>query len=42
MENSAYTEVTLEMFETLWQHGYRNLGVALQSCLYRTERTCGG
>ena len=23
MENSPYTDVTLEIFETLWQHGYR-------------------
>src|SRR5918993_2737628 len=38
MEDSAYTEVTLEVFETLWQQGYRNVGVALQAYLYRTER----
>src|SRR5688572_20542006 len=38
MENSPYTEVTLEVFETMWQQEYRNLGVALQSCLYRTEQ----
>jgi proline dehydrogenase len=37
MENSPYTEVTLEIFETLWQQQYRNIGVVLQSCLYRTE-----
>jgi len=37
MENSPYTERTLEIFETLWEHQYRNLGVALQSYLYRTE-----
>src|SRR5262249_32953458 len=37
MENSPYTEVTLEVFETLWGLGYRNLGVVLQSALYRTE-----
>jgi proline dehydrogenase len=37
MENSPYTEVTLEIFETLWGLGYRNLGVVLQSALYRTE-----
>ena len=37
MENSAYTELTLEIFETLWKQGYRNLGVALQACLNRTE-----
>ena len=37
MENSPYTEVTLEVLETLWQQEYRSIGVALQSCLYRTE-----
>jgi len=38
MENSPYTEVTLEIFETLWRHGYRQLGVVLQSALYRSEQ----
>lgn len=38
MENSPYTDVTLEVFETLWQQQYRNLGVALQSGLRRSER----
>ena len=37
MENSPYTERTLEIFETLWDQQYRHLGVALQSYLYRTE-----
>jgi len=37
MENSPYTDVTLEIFETLWQHGYREMGVVLQSALYRSE-----
>ena len=37
MENSPYTEVTLDIFETLWQQEYRNIGVVLQSCLYRSE-----
>jgi proline dehydrogenase len=37
MENSPYTEVTLDVFETLWGLGYRNLGVVLQSALNRTE-----
>jgi proline dehydrogenase len=37
MENSQYTDVTLEVFETLWQQQYRNVGLALQACLYRTE-----
>ena len=38
MENSPYTEVTLEIFETLWQQGHRTIGVVLQSALYRTEQ----
>ena len=37
MENSPYTDVTLDIFEMLWQHGYRQMGVVLQSALYRTE-----
>ena len=37
MESSAYTDVTLEIFETLWRHGYRQIGVVLQSALYRSE-----
>ena len=37
MESSAYTDVTLEIFETLWRHGYRQMGIVLQSALYRTE-----
>jgi proline dehydrogenase len=38
MERSRYTEVTLEVFETLWQQQYRNIGVALQAGLRRSER----
>lgn len=37
MENSPYTQVTLDIFETLWQQQYRNVGVVLQSYLYRSE-----
>ncbi len=36
MESSAYTDVTLSIFELLWQQGYRNIGVVLQADLYRT------
>src|SRR5688572_20374078 len=36
MEDSRYTGVTLEVFETLWQQEYRNVGIVLQSCLRRT------
>jgi proline dehydrogenase len=38
MENSPYTELTLEIYELLWRHGYRQLGVVLQSALYRSEK----
>jgi proline dehydrogenase len=38
MESSAYTDGTLDMFETVWKLGLRNVGVVLQSCLYRTEK----
>src|SRR5688572_27455446 len=38
MENSPYTQVTLDVFETLWQLEYRCLGVALQAYLHRSER----
>lgn len=37
MEGSAYTQRTLEMFQKLWDSGQRNVGVVLQSYLYRTE-----
>ena len=37
MENSPYTAVTMEVFETLWQQEYRNIGLALQAALHRTE-----
>jgi proline dehydrogenase len=36
MENAPYTEVTLDITETLWQQQYRNVGVVLQSYLYRS------
>jgi proline dehydrogenase len=38
MEDSRYTDVTLEVFQTLWQQEYRNVGIVLQSALYRTEQ----
>jgi proline dehydrogenase len=38
MESSHYTETTLEIFETLWQQNYRNIGVVLQADLHRTEQ----
>jgi proline dehydrogenase len=36
MENSPYTDVTLQIFETLWAQGHHNIGVVLQSMLMRT------
>ena len=38
MERSAYSAVTLEVFETLWRYGHRQMGVVLQADLYRSER----
>ncbi len=37
MEDSPFTAVTLDIFETMWQQGYRNAGVVLQSYLRRSE-----
>jgi proline dehydrogenase len=37
MEDSPFTAVTLDVFETMWQQGYRNAGVVLQSYLPRSE-----
>jgi proline dehydrogenase len=36
MEESAYTQVTLDVFETMWQQGYRNVGIVLQAYLRRS------
>jgi proline dehydrogenase len=38
MENSPYTEATLEIFGTLWDEGFTNVGVVLQSALFRTSQ----
>ncbi len=38
MEGSRYTEATLDIFEILWQQGYRHMGVVLQAALYRSEQ----
>jgi proline dehydrogenase len=38
MESSKYTDVTLDIFETLWGHGYQHMGIVLQADLHRTER----
>jgi proline dehydrogenase len=37
MEDSPYTSITLDVFETMWQQGYRNVGTVLQSYLRRSE-----
>lgn len=36
MENSPYTQLTFDVFETVWGLGYRNVGVVIQSCLPRS------
>jgi proline dehydrogenase len=36
MESSAYVERSLDVIETLWDHGYRQIGAVLQSCLRRS------
>jgi proline dehydrogenase len=38
MESSEFTQLTIEVFETVWQLEFRNVGVALQSSLHRTEQ----
>jgi proline dehydrogenase len=38
MESSEFTQLTLEVFETVWHLEFRNVGVALQSSLHRTEQ----
>jgi proline dehydrogenase len=37
MEDSSFTQVTVEIFETMWQQGYRNAGIVLQSYLRRSR-----
>lgn len=36
MESSAHTQRTLDFFRRLWDEGYRNVGIVLQSYLLRT------
>jgi proline dehydrogenase len=38
MENSPYTQATLDVFEAVWKIGYRNVGVVIQSYLKRSMR----
>ncbi|HUF27376.1 MAG TPA: proline dehydrogenase family protein [Gemmatimonadaceae bacterium] len=35
MESSEYTQRTIDFFRSLWDEGYRNIGIVLQSYLYR-------
>ena len=36
MENSPYTDRTLDIFETMWDIGYHHAGLVIQSCLKRS------
>lgn len=36
MESSAYTATTLDIFDLVWNQGYRNAGIVLQSYLRRS------
>jgi proline dehydrogenase len=38
MESSAYTDQTLEAFETAWNIGYRNVGLVVHSSLRRSPQ----
>lgn len=38
MENSPYTDATLEILEIVWNIGYRNVGTVIQSYLKRSPR----
>jgi proline dehydrogenase len=38
MENSPYTDATLDALETVWNIGYRNVGTVIQSALKRSPR----
>lgn len=40
MESSEYTQRTIDFFRSLWDSGRRNIGLVLQSYLYRTEDDC--
>ena len=37
MENSPFTDATLDTLETVWNIGYRNVGTVIQSCLRRSR-----
>ena len=37
MENTPYIQKTLDMFSAVWDQGFRNTGVVLQSAVFRSE-----
>jgi proline dehydrogenase len=37
MEDSPTIQMTLDIHETLWTHGYQNVGLVLQSAVFRAE-----
>lgn len=37
MEDSHHTQPTLDFFRSLWDEGVRNIGIVLQSYMYRTQ-----
>jgi proline dehydrogenase len=37
MENSPYVDVTFDTWEAVWNEGFKNAGVVLQSALHRSE-----
>ena len=37
MENSPYTEATIEILETLWRQGHHQIGTVIQSYMKRSE-----
>jgi proline dehydrogenase len=41
MESSDYTQRTLDAFETVWNEGWRDIGVVLQSYMKRSEADVG-
>jgi proline dehydrogenase len=38
MENSPYTDATLEILDTLWQQGHHNIGTVIQSYMKRSPQ----
>jgi proline dehydrogenase len=36
VERVPFTQVALDIFETIWQQGYRNVGIVVQSCMRRS------